>query len=166
MDDATRFESLVHGTAGDLRAYLAGMGLGVALIDDVAQEAYLALWKEADRSAISEPLAWLKAVAKRRAIDQVRGMSVRRRHLASLAAMEETREAANDHGMVEALQGCLQGLSAADRELIERRYRDEGTAEDLARAARSDVSTVRRRLASLRQALQRCIERRIGAMPV
>ena len=168
MRDGAWFETLVNETAGILRAYLAGMGVETGQIDDLVQESYLALWQQ--RQALEEtlvPLAWLKTVAKRRAIDHLRATSVRRLHLAELVAEEaediDPRIAA-DALSLEALERCLAGLPTPARELLQRRYRDDDSAETIATGSGSDVSTVRRRLAELRAALLQCVERRLSAV--
>lgn len=166
MRDAAWFETLVDGSAGILRAYLAGMGVQNGQIDDLVQESFLALWRQ--REALPEtlePLAWLKTVAKRRAIDHLRASSVRMRRLVELVADEaEQAEAGGaDAAALEALGRCLEGLPAPGRALLDRRYRDDDSAEDIASGLGSDVSTVRRHLADLRAALLRCVERRLGA---
>lgn len=168
MRDADWFEALVDESAGILRAYLAGMGVETGQIDDLVQESYLALWRQ--REALPEtlvPLAWLKTVAKRRAIDHLRATSVRRRHLAELVAEEiediDQRSAA-DALALDALGRCLEGLPSPARDLLQRRYRDDDSAEAIATGSGSDVSTVRRRLAELRATLLLCIERRLSAV--
>lgn len=168
MRDGAWFETLVNETAGILRAYLAGMGVETGQIDDLVQESYLALWQQ--RQALEEtlvPLAWLKTVAKRRAIDHLRATSVRRRHLAELVAEEADvidPGIAADALSLEALKRCLDGLPAPAQELLTRRYRDDDSAETIATGSGSDVSTVRRRLAELRAALLQCVERRLSAV--
>ena len=173
MRDGAWFETLVNETAGILRAYLAGMGVETGQIDDLVQESYLALWQQ--RQALEEtlvPLAWLKTVAKRRAIDHLRATSVRRRHLAELVAEEAdvidpgiaADQLAADALSLEALERCLAGLPTPARELLQRRYRDDDSAETIATGSGSDVSTVRRRLAELRAALLQCVERRLSAV--
>ena len=171
MRDAAWFEALVNETGGILRAYLAGMGIETGQIDDLVQESYLALWQQ--RLTFPEmfvPLAWLKTVAKRRAIDHLRATSVRRRHLADLVATESEADEARDPSSatdslaLDALERCLEGLPTPARELLQRRYRDDASAEDIATNSGGDVSTVRRRLAELRGALLRCVERRLSAV--
>ena len=168
MRDAAWFEALVDESAGILRAYLAGMGVETGHIDDLVQEAFLALWRQ--RGTLPEalvPLAWLKTVAKRRAIDHLRATSVRRRHLAELVADEIEAPAvqrSSDSFALEALSHCLEGLPAPSRELLQRRYCDDDSAETIATVAGSDASTIRRRLVELRAALLRCVERRLSAV--
>lgn len=169
MRDAAWFEALVDESAGILRAYLAGMGVETGQIDDLVQEAFLALWQQ--RATVPEelvPLAWLKTVAKRRAIDHLRATSVRRRHLAELVADEVEAPIAQhsaDPLALEALSRCLEGLPAPARDLLQRRYCDDDSAEVIATGAGSDVSTIRRRLVELRAALLRCVERRLSVVP-
>ena len=168
MRDGAWFETLVNETAGILRAYLAGMGVETVQIDDLVQESYLALWQQRQTLAETlQPLAWLKTVAKRRAIDHLRATSVRRRHLAELVAEEADvidPGIAADALALEALERCLAGLPTPARELLQRRYRDDDSAETIATGSGSDVSTVRRRLAELRAALLQCVERRLSAV--
>jgi RNA polymerase sigma-70 factor, ECF subfamily len=169
MRDAAWFEVLVDESAGILRAYLAGMGVETGQIDDLVQESFMALWRQRETLPASlVPLAWLKTVAKRRAIDHLRATSVRRRHLAEVVATEAEAPAPSgsaDPSVLDALSRCLEGLPASARELLQRRYRDDDSAEAIATGAGSDVSTVRRRLAELRAALLRCVERRLGTIP-
>ena len=162
MDDPARFEALVLSSEGALRTYIAGMGVGRHAVDDIAQEAYLAVWKQGVPEGV-EPLRWLKGIARRKAIDQLRSASPRRRLLGELATTETVDADEPERSALGALRQCMERLLPADSDLLRRHYQDEESGDAIARALGVDGSTVRKHLMRLREALEKCISRRLLA---
>jgi len=161
MDDLGKFEAVVLATEGALRSYIAGMGVGRHGVDDIAQETYLAVWERGLPEGI-EPLRWLKGIARKKAIDQLRATSPRRRILAELVATAATEGDSDDQPALGALRRCLEQLLPADHDLLRRHYQDEESGDVIARARGVDGSTVRKQLMRLREALEKCITRRLA----
>lgn len=166
MDAAQRFEAMVLETEGALRAFIAGMGVGRHAVDDIAQEAYLAVWAQGVPDGI-EPVRWLKGIARKKAVDHLRAASPRRRAVAELAAaasLPEVDDAEPNHPELGALRQCLQRLEPQDADLLRRHYHDDQSSDAIAQAAGLTGSAVRKQLIRLREGLERCIARRLGGL--
>jgi RNA polymerase sigma-70 factor (ECF subfamily) len=161
MGDARSFEAMVLATEGALRAYLAGMGVGRHAVDDIAQEAYVAVWQQGVPDGV-EPLRWLKGIARRKAVDQLRAASPRRRAVVEIAELA-AEGAAEEAPALTALRGCLARLEPAQHELLRRHYAEDETSDAIARAGGVDGSTIRKQLIRLRESLERCIVRALSA---
>ena len=72
--DETAFERLYEATRAKLYGVLLRILGKSALADEVMHEAYLKVWKMADRfdPATASPITWMVAIARNRAIDIVR----------------------------------------------------------------------------------------------
>ena len=65
MDEALDFESVLRDTQSVLRAYIAGMGVPLDVVDDLAQDVYLEYYRGRNRRPLDvEPIRWLKGIAK------------------------------------------------------------------------------------------------------
>ena len=162
MDDLGAFEAMVLATEGALRSYIAGMGVGRHAVDDIAQETYLAVWERGVPEGI-EAVRWLKGIARKKAIDQLRAASPRRRIIAELSATASRDDGEDERPALGALRRCLARLLPADHELLRRHYQDDESGEVIARARGVDGSTVRKQLTRLREALEKCIARQLAA---
>ena len=102
------FDRILIATQRPLRAYIAGMGVPPAEVDDIAQEAYLAWYREPDRRpAHVDELGWLKGIARNRSRDWFRrqGRSARflERLVERLAPLAEDESRAVDEPLLAAL---------------------------------------------------------------
>src|SRR5215813_3666258 len=72
--DETAFEQLYEATRAKLYGVLLRILGKPALAEEVMHEAYLKIWKMADRfdPATASPITWMVAIARNRAIDIVR----------------------------------------------------------------------------------------------
>jgi RNA polymerase sigma-70 factor (ECF subfamily) len=163
--DHDAFSALIVATEGPLRAYIAGMGVGRALVDDIAQEAYLAVWRQGLPAEVDR-LRWLKGIARHKAVDALRTQGGRRRQLveamAGSADGDEAEDAADGERLT-ALRACLARLAGADRGLIDACYRDDRSSDEVAASMGLTGSAVRKRLIRLRDALAACVQRRLQA---
>ena len=80
-----------------------------------------------------------------------------------LEALAEARQAQEPQLEVQrrALRHCLDELSPADQALLKRRYADSETIAELADEQGRTAKTLYRRLDRLREAIARCVERRV-----
>lgn len=67
-------------------------------------------------------------------------------------------EVASVDQRIPVLRQCLQRLKDADRELIQRRYRDAQAIEPIAQSLSATVDAVAMRLSRIRKQLARCVE--------
>ena len=171
--DDERFERILRETQGQVRAHIAGMGVPVEDVDDVAQEVYLDFARHPDRvPAEVEVLRWLRGMARNCSFEYFRRRARQAKHLAAIADLlsepepepHVEQEIIHD-AQVEALQRCLERLNQPHRALIEGFYRDGRAATELAEEHGRSVGAVHMVLSRLRDSLRRCLLGQLGTAP-
>jgi RNA polymerase sigma-70 factor (ECF subfamily) len=152
--DHAAFEALVR----QLAPLVYGVALRVcddrSLADEVAQEAFLDLWRTAARyeSARGSVHAWVVTIAHRRAVDQVRSEQAHARRelqakaLLPLVDFDEVAEAVEDAGDRERLRTCLDVLSRLQRESIHLAFFDGLTHAQISVKLQVPLGTAKARL--------------------
>ncbi len=161
-DPRARFEAILAETQGQVRAYIAGMGVAVSEVDDVAQEVYLDLWRQPERLPDGvAPLQWLRGVARNCCFEHFRRRARHGSHLVRVAelleAAQESQPTAEPEDRLVALKRCLQRLDRGQRTLLDAYYRDSRPIAELAGESRRSIDAVHMVLVRLRGALRRCI---------
>ena len=161
------FDRILTTTQRPLRAYIAGMGVPPAEVDDIAQETFLAFYRAPERRpAHVDDLGWLKGIARNRCRDWVRRQGRSARFLErlgdTLAVAAESEVVAVDDRLLTALAECVARLSAPQRDLITRYYVDGQSAGAIAEAGGRPAATIRVVLVRLRDALRDCAERTLA----
>lgn len=148
-------------------AYVFAAISGFHDAEDVVQRIALELARRFDEYDPSRPFTgralW---VAKSRVIDFYR-VEGRRRVVFSddlLRKLAETiaRQADGRNQRREALEACLDGLPEKSRRLLDLRYMDEKSADEVAQEIGSTSGSVRVLLTRVRAALADCIRRRLA----
>jgi RNA polymerase sigma-70 factor (ECF subfamily) len=140
-------------------------------VDDLMQEVAVCLWKKFTQFVPGTSFRkWAIRVA------QFEVLHARRAHarhpallLPQLTELAAERYADLDIGTVEArrqaLDGCLEKLPAAQRDLILARYQDEKNGRDLAEEWGRKENHVWVQMFRIRTALRQCVEGALGANP-
>ena len=152
--DETAFESLLERFA----PLVYGIALRVcedqSAADDVAQEAFLDVWRTAARyeSAKGSAQAWVVTIAHRRAVDRVRSETSRTRREAQSRALlpliefDEVSEAVEAESDRDRLRGCLGALSRIQRESIHLAFFDGLTHSQISAKLQVPLGTAKARL--------------------
>jgi RNA polymerase sigma-70 factor (ECF subfamily) len=154
------FEALYRRHSREVWAMVYARWLNADLAMDIAQEAFLRLWKQrADGEAIQNPRAWLLRVARNLGEDYAKSAfrrngthppqtmnGVRADALSPLESLEREETFAR-------LRGELEQLSPADREVLTLRYALDYNANQIAEALTITVTAVHMRLSRARQRL-------------
>lgn len=152
--DEIAFESLLKRFA----PLVYGIALRVcedqSAADDVAQEAFLDVWRTAARyeSAKGSAQAWVVTIAHRRAVDRMRSehsrvrRETRSRSLLPLVEFDEVVEAVEAEGERVRLRGCLGGLSRIQRESIHLAFFDGLTHAQISAKLQVPLGTAKARL--------------------
>ncbi|MGO9108890.1 MAG: hypothetical protein ACLP9L_06620, partial [Thermoguttaceae bacterium] len=82
--------------------------------------------------------------------------------LAMFVAAAEEKPQAEFEARQQAVSQCMQKLSATDQDLIGRRYRKGASTRDVAAALNRSVQGTRRSLQRIREALAKCVRRRLA----
>ena len=164
--EAAALEALYSRVAPLLLALLLRMLKRRDLAEDVLQDVFVKVWREArqfDRLR-GRPLAWLVSIARYRAIDVQRShrpvlaLSDAQLELEPELQLPDPNDGAATLGLGAALLRCLEQLAAPQRRCVVLAYQDGLTHGEISRAIGEPLGTVkswvRRSLVSLR----RCIE--------
>jgi len=147
--------------------YVASLVPHLQDAEDVLGQVTIVLWENFDAfSPGTSFLAWARRIAYLRALEFYRQSA--KRPLLSEGLIEQLAREIEDRDEVSirrlaALPICLEKLPAADRDLIQRRYRENVKGIELARQLGRPVNSVYKSLGRIRRALLTCIERQLAA---
>lgn len=167
-DFAREFDRVLTASHGEVRAYLAALGVPMACVDDLAQEVFLAWYRAPEqRPAEVEPVRWLKGIARRMALNFFRTSNrAGERHAAVVAELLATETmalpVAADDVAAAALEDCLGEVAEKNRAVLRLRYEENLASHDIAARLGTTAAAVRILLMRLREALRDCIGKRIA----
>jgi RNA polymerase sigma-70 factor (ECF subfamily) len=152
-----------------LYAYILTLLPNRADADDVLQEASLVMWDKFDeRQPPADFAAWGCRIAYFKVLDFYK-KSQRCRVRFSQAILERVAETAVEQAGTlqlderrEALAGCMDKLSARDRDLLGRRFAEGATTQSTAALVGRSVDAVYKALARIRQALFDCVSKTLA----
>jgi RNA polymerase sigma-70 factor, ECF subfamily len=162
--DKSAFELLYRATSAKLYGIIVRIVTSRSMADDLLQEVYVRVWQRADEfdPSRASPITWLAAIARNRAIDEIR----RRKPESTFdedEALDVPSESAHPldarHRREElnALMACLDRLDAEKREIVLLAYYRGMSRDDLARRFTRPVPTIKtwlhRSLAQLKDCL-------------
>lgn len=159
------FEAVLRETQSVIRAYIAGMGVRLDTVDDLAQEVYLEFHKGRDRRPKDvEPVRWLKGIARNLCMNHFRESKRRSdQHQEIVAGLLERLPCPfEDAGSAESLDGCLDKLPGRSREMVALRYSEGMESGAIGQRLGMSAEAVRVTLLRIRAALRECLERRLG----
>ena len=165
MTSDTEFEAILHETQSVIRAYIAGMGVRLDTVDDLAQEVYLEFHKGRDRRPKDvEPVRWLKGIARNLCMNHFRESKRRsEQHQEAVAALLERLPCPFENvGSPDSLDGCLEALPSRSRELVALRYSEGMESSRIGEKVGMSAEAVRVTLLRIRAVLRDCLEGRLG----
>jgi RNA polymerase sigma-70 factor (ECF subfamily) len=169
------FTALVTAYQARVRGYLARWVHDAASVDDLAQEVFLAAYRNLSGFDGAVPIgAWFAGIARNQALTYLRTQRRRRaREMDAVAAVfqdwqlraleSDGDRLADRLTEIEALRGCLDDLSEAQRSLVEDHYLAGRSCAAIARERDQEQGTVRMAMLRIRQTLRGCLERRMDA---
>jgi RNA polymerase sigma-70 factor (ECF subfamily) len=140
-----------------LRATIDGVVHEESEADDVLQEIFLQVWKEADRysSKAGKPLGWMVTIARRRAIDRLRRRQAyfRARERYEQRVMQDSRSSRRDAAKILVLNDLrrflkrnIRALPQFQRQAVELAFFKGLSHREIAAATRAPLGTVKTRL--------------------
>lgn len=135
---------------------------------DVVQEANVVLWRKIGEFESGKPfLPWAFAVARFQVLahlrDRKRDKVLLDGSLVELIGVEAEQHAERIDGVREALRPCLEALPPVSREMIHRRYTQQESIEQVARAFDRTSAATKVALMRIRRSLADCIQKRVAA---
>ena len=130
--------------------------------EEVFQETCIALWRSFDQfQAGSNFGAWAREIARHRVLAYGKKRQGDR-HVFSVDTLNRVADDVREEGEIvelrqQALSSCLSRLSAADRELLNRRYAGDTTTVELAENTGRSLNTLYKSLRRIRRSLLECI---------
>jgi len=170
-------QNLVNLRPALLSLLVARIGGDLSAAEDCFQEVAVVLWKKHDPDWSNEDFrrfAYRCAIVECRAFHRKskrlgkRIVSLAPEILESLGqqvAEPDTGEAEDHRRRAEALRHCMDGLDAAQRELLDARYKmsdSDRSIADLAKRRGKSIDALYKRLERLRTALHHCILKRLS----
>ncbi len=136
--------------------------------EDILQETSVVLWSKWSQFDPSRDFAsWACGIARYEVLKHLKKHK-RRIYLSDAlleqladSAMTEIRSQEEDRARQEALARCIGSISSSDQHLLDERYRNGKSVEEIASQQEKTPRAVYKRLALVRDLLQKCIERRI-----
>jgi RNA polymerase sigma-70 factor (ECF subfamily) len=181
LGDRAAFATLYERTSPHLFTVVLRIQRDRAQAEDILQEVYVNVWRAARSfdAAHSQPLTWLTAIARNRAIDSLRRVQTRPQVHSGLGDLADDGEddvydtvADPGPGPLEllsaasetrALERCMQALSSLQRQSLALAFfqglSHAEVAEQLRQPLGSVKSWVRRALLALKDCLQGAVER-------
>jgi RNA polymerase sigma-70 factor, ECF subfamily len=165
--DIAAFARLVERHHASVRACLAVRTNSTHDAEDLAQETLMVAFRKLPGIDATLPLGpWLRGVAMHLLANHRRkfralpvGLNEELQSLVDVRLEGADRESERMH----ALRECLETLDGPSRALVNARYADGATLDELAARSRRKASAVSMQLHRLRGVLAECIERRLAA---
>lgn len=165
-------QSLFIRNSDVLEAYILGLVPDFALSKDILHEVFLVVTrKAAEFRTGADFLAWVRGIARMKALEAMRGRKNAPRPLApeTLEALEREAPAAEARwsGHREALTSCIEQLAPRAREILKLRYAEQPSPpRKIAEKLSWTVGAVRVALARARKYLLGCAERKLSGQGV
>jgi RNA polymerase sigma factor (sigma-70 family) len=178
LGERQAFAQLYDRTSAHLFAVVLRIQRDRAVAEELLQEIYIGVWNSATGfdAARSQPLTWLTAIARNRAIDSLRRAAVQPQPQynvpvdAADAADPEDGLVDDSPGPLELLQRasdarelahCMQGLSAAQRQSVALAFFDGLSHAEVAQRLSQPLGTVKSWVRRALMALKSCLERAV-----
>jgi RNA polymerase sigma-70 factor (ECF subfamily) len=166
--DREAFRELVAEYGPSLRAFFAGRVSDPTVVDDLAQEAFIATWESLDRFDGGEIGAWLFGIARNRLYLYYRRTASRQRKLGELKMrilddlVDNGREETMRRDQIVRLRDCINQLPERATELIRKRYFENVAVNDVADQLNSTAAAISCSLHRIRKQLKLCLKEAMG----
>ncbi|MEM9588235.1 MAG: sigma-70 family RNA polymerase sigma factor [Planctomycetota bacterium] len=171
MDQTSRSEQFVRQLTehqNRLFGYVYSLLGDHARSADVVQETNLVLWRKIDEYDPTRPfLPWAFAIARFQVMANLRDSGRDRvlldSELAETIGAEAEQQSADVDDIRLALPGCMQRLTEANRQLIQKRYFESRSIAEVAQSTGRSVGSIKVALLRIRRQLAECLQRHLAS---
>jgi RNA polymerase sigma-70 factor (ECF subfamily) len=159
------FKNILEENQSAIRAYVAGFGINLAHVDDIAQDVFIEYYKNMDKKpAHIEDIRWLKGIAKNLTFNHIRQQ---KRKIAKefalnceILATTETplEKVLENNELAHALANCMTKVSQQSRDLLALRYSQGLNSNKIAHRLGKTAEAVRIALKRVRDFLKKCLQ--------
>jgi RNA polymerase sigma-70 factor (ECF subfamily) len=167
----TLFLRLYLSHEQELRAFVTAVVPDAAVREDLFQEVAATLWRSFHTYDPSRSFGnWARGVAMNKVRQHRRKLfrspvTLPEEAMAAVAAIFDRESGADDNGRTEALEACLAELPEKSSQLLDLRYRESLSAQEIAARTGKSPDAIYQTLSRLRRALEICIRRRLSLSP-
>ncbi len=169
MKDQEKFVALLSGQTRTLYAFAYSLARNHQDAEEIVQNTSVILWQKHEQYDESASFgAWARSILYRVAMNHVR----ERKRQAVLCepdileklsnGYEQVEDTYRENGLLDSLQFCLRRLVGKSRRMIDLRYKDRKSSEEIGRVFHLSVRAVDVALYRVRQRLELCIKSMIS----
>lgn len=162
-----QFEALMIEHHVSVRAFVRSLGVDADWVDDIAQEAFLTAFRDWGSFDPSRDFGnWVRGIAANVVRNEIR-KDARRRRIFYTELVEILLERYLEIGeksepvTIEAIRECVGQLTPRCQTIVEGRYRDDESAQQIAERLKVTAENVRQRLVRIRRQIKQCVELRM-----
>jgi RNA polymerase sigma-70 factor (ECF subfamily) len=161
--DRDQFRALYEQTAPKLFGVVLRITRNRAIAEEVLQDTYIKVWQNAERFTpeAGQPMAWLAAIARNRAIDRLRSERFDRfKDVGDDNLLEQLPAPPGADSVTrESLRTCLAGLDEEARSCVVLAYCTGSSREELAERFGRPVGTIKTLLHRSIKLLRACLDK-------
>lgn len=157
------FREIVRIYSPEIRGYLASRITDLHKVDDLLQEIFIAaFWKLKSFDQSKEFGPWLQGIAKNKFKEWLRKISRHKERILgdSVPIIEylDHHCSSEEPHLLSKLKGCLEKLPEKWKLLIEERYFDKRSVQDIASEGMTSVTAISSSLYRIKEKLRTCME--------
>ena len=166
MADPEQFTSLFIKHERQLYGFIAAMLGHPAEVEDLLQETARGLWKKfGDYDPSQQFLPWARTFARFEVLNYLERQRTRRKYFSDemieLLAEDWERVDAQHDARILALETCVEALPDDSRRLLNDRYRDANSLQDVATREGTTPNALYKTLQRVRKALRDCVNQKL-----
>ncbi len=166
------YSNVVREHQASLRSYVRSLGVELAWVDDVAQEAFVLAFKKQEKIREDVSIgAWLRGIAKNIVLNELAKKRRRQRLLDErvpelMSQLQESQDRKKfdeidwEARRSRALKACLEKLTQRSQSIVKARYFEERTSEEIGEAHAMTANAVRLVLFNVRKKLAFCLKKK------